>query len=332
MALRAAQAPWGVLASNWIKNDGGRGGMKRFWQHMEALGLRFFFLAAGSIGIERASWLGEYLLKGIGPRLGRHGKVVRNLEIAFPEQDADWHRRMARAMWGDFGRSLAEYPFLPELSHAGPNQRIEVVDHAGIETMRRDARPIVFVAAHLGNWNVPAIVGQIMNVKLSVLFRRRKNPHLEAVIEHWRNQMPCGFIDVEGRASKVMLDELKQGHAIGLFIDRRSRFGEPVPFFGKETPTPTIAARLALKTGAAYVPARIERLENVRFRVTLHPPIMPETAAGDDREAARQMTATANRLFEGWIRDHPEQWLSTTRRWPKETEPRRSGGETDAFA
>lgn len=306
--------------------------MKQFWQHLEALGLRLFLKAAGSIGIERASWLGEHVLKRIGPRIQRHGKVVRNLEIAFPERGADWHQQMARAMWGDFGRSLAEYAYLPELSHKGPDSRIDVVDHAGTEALRREGRPVVFVAAHLANWNVPAIVGQIINTPLSVLFRKRKNPYLEAVIEHWRSQMPCGFIDVDGRASKAMLDELRNGRSVGLFIDRRTSFGEPLPFFGKETPTPTIAARLALKTDAAFVPARIERLKGVRFRVTLHPPIAPQADAVDDREAARQMTKAANDLFESWIRERPEQWLSTTRRWPRGTLPRVPGSETDAFA
>jgi KDO2-lipid IV(A) lauroyltransferase len=312
--------------------NGGLRDMKRFWQRMEALGLRVFFNIVGSIGIERASWLGGRVLTWIGPRLSRHKMVVRNLEIAFPEQDAAWHQRTARAMWGDFGRSLAEYAYLPELASVDADQRIEVIDYAGIDVIRREGRPVVFVAAHLGNWNVPAIVGRMIKLRLSVLFRRRENPYLEAVIEHWRNQMPCGFIDVGRRASKAMLDELRQGHAIGLFIDRRSRYGEPVPFFGRETPTPTIAARLALKTGAAYVPARIERLANVRFRITLHPPITPEAGTDDERIAARQMTAAANRLFEGWISAHPEQWLSTTRRWPKGTEPRLSAAEMDAAA
>ncbi len=306
--------------------------MKRSWQHFEAFGLRLFLKAAGSIGIERASWIGEHVLKWIGPHIQRHEKVVRNLEIAFPEHGADWHQRTARARWGDFGRSLAEYAYLPELSRKGSNSRIDVIDHAGTEALRREGRPIVFVAAHLANWNVPAIVGQIIDTPLSVLFRKRKNPYLEAVIEHWRNQMPCGFIDVDGRASKAMLDELRNGRSIGLFIDRRTSFGEPLPFFGKETPTPTIAARLALKTGAAFVPARIERLAGVRFRVTLHPPLTPGADARDDREAARQMTKAANDLFEGWIRDHPEQWLSTTRRWPRGTMPQPPEAETDAFA
>ena len=32
------------------------------------------------------------------------------------------------------------------------------------------------------------------------------------------------------------------------------------------------------------------------------------------------MTESANRLFESWIREHPEQWLSTAKRWPRGTE------------
>lgn len=293
--------------------------MSGFWHRMEALGFRLFLKGMGALGIERASRLGGSVLRLIGPRSGRHKKVLSNLEIAFPDRDALWRERTASAMWGDFGRSVAEYAYLPELSRKGTHSRIDVVDHAGIDAFRREGRPIVFVAAHLANWNVPAIVGQMIDTPLSVLFRRRKNPYLEAVIERWRNQMPCGFIDVDGLAPKAMLEELKNGRSIGLFIDRRTTHGETLPFFGHQTPTPTIAARLAVRTGAAFIPARIERLPNVHFRVTLHPPITPDPDAADDREAARQMTDTANRLFEAWIREHPEQWLSTTRRWPRGT-------------
>ena len=284
--------------------------------HLEALGFRLFLRAAKTLGVERASAIGHRLLCFLGPRFPRHRKVLRNLEIAFPERDAAWRERTAVAMWGDFGRSLAEYAHLPELCRDGAEPRIAFVNHADTEALRLEGRPIVFVAAHQANWNLPAVVGQRIGIRLSVLYRRRKNPHLEAVIEHWRNQMPCGFIDVGARAPKAMLDELRNGRCIGLFIDRRSRDGEPVPFFGIETPTPTVAARLALKTGAAFIPVRIERLPDVHFRLTLHPPIAPDPDAADDKDAARQMTETVNLLFESWIREHPEQWLSTAKRWP----------------
>ncbi len=284
---------------------------------LEALGFRLFLKAAGLLGVERASALGERVGRLLGPRLQRHRKVLRNLDIAFPDRDPAWRQRTAVAMWGDFGKSLAEYAYLPELCRKSPESRIEFVDLADCDSLGREGCPIVFVAAHQANWNLPAVVGQRIGRPLAVLYRRRKNPHLEAVVERWRNRMPCGFIDVGDRASKAMLEQLRNGDCIGLFIDRRSRDGELVPFFGLETPTPTIAARLALRTGAAFVPVRIERLPGVRFRITLHPAIAPDSDAADDREAARRMTEAANRLFERWIRERPEQWLSTAKRWPR---------------
>ncbi|MGI9504466.1 MAG: lysophospholipid acyltransferase family protein, partial [Geminicoccaceae bacterium] len=91
-----------------------------------------------------------------------------------------------------------------------------------------------------------------------------------------------------------------------------------MPFFSVDTVTSTVAARLALKTCAAFVPVRIERLPNVRFRITLYEPITPDPTLTDSREAARDMTLSANRHFEDWIRGRPEQWLCTGKRWPSE--------------
>ncbi len=292
--------------------------MANTFDRLEALAFRLFLSAIGGIGIERASGLGERVMRLVGPCMPRHQKVLFNLTIAFPERDAVWRKATAAAMWGQFGKGIAEYAYLPELCRDAAS-RIEFVNHADTETLRREGRPIMFVAAHQANWNLPAIVGQLLGVEGSVLFRRRKNPYLETVIEHWRNQLPCGFIDVDERAAKAMLDELRGGRCIGLYIDRRSAGGEFLPFFGVKTPTPIVAARLALKTGAAFIPIRIERLANVRFRITVYPQIEPAADAADDRMAACGMTEAANRLFESWISERPEQWLSTARRWPRET-------------
>lgn len=286
---------------------------------MEALSFRLFLKGVRMIGLERASAIGGHVFRLIGPNSRHHPKILKNLKIVFPSRDRAWHERMTAAVWRDFGRGLAEYAFLPELCGPAASSRIAFVDHADTEALGKEGRPIVFVAAHQANWNLPAVVGRMIGRPLSVLYRRRKNPHLEAVVEQWRNQMPSGFIDVGARAPKAMLDELKNGRCIGLFIDRRSRDGEEIPFFGLETPTPTIAARLALKTGAAFIPVRTERLPNVHFRITLYPPIVPDPEASDEREAARKMTEAANRLFESWIFERPEQWLSTSKRWPRGT-------------
>ena len=267
--------------------------------------------------VEKASAFGERFGRRFGSWSPRYQKVMHNLRLAFPEQPESWIEATAEAIWGEVGRNIAEYPHLPAITKEGRDTRIEVVDHADTAALRSNNRGIVFVAAHLGNWNVPAAIGNLLGFPLSVLYRRRKNTYVEAVIEHWRNQMKSGFIDADASASKSMMALLKRGECVGLYIDRRASSDEDVMFFGRRTPTSIIPARLALKTKAAYVPVRVERLPDVRFRITLYPSIEPPAAADDLRAAAKAMTEEANRHIEAWVRERPAQWICTSKRWPR---------------
>ncbi len=286
-------------------------------QRAEARLFAGFLHVTKALGIERASRWGEHFGRAVGARSSKNRNIKRNLRLAFPDQSDAWIDRTTKAIWGQVGRNIAEYPHLPSIGEAGAKARIEVEDHANIAALRKEGRGVVFVAAHLGNWNAPAAIGHLQGFPLSVLYRRRKNVFVEAVIEHWRNRIQSGFVDADVSASKAMMALLRRGECIGLYIDRRTPFDEDVPFFGIDAPTSTIPARLALKTGAAYVPARVERLPDVRFRMTLYEPVEIEPMA-DIREAARRMTQAANRQIETWVRERPDQWICTSNRWPKQ--------------
>ena len=41
----------------------------------------------------------------------------------------------------------------------------------------------------------------------------------------------------------------------------------------------------------------------------------------DEEAQVLQMTRKVNALFESWIREHPDQWMCTKRRWPKRVIP-----------
>ena len=261
--------------------------------------------------------MGDRIMRRLGPRSRKHRYVERNLRFAFPDRDQDWISATASSIWGQVGCCLGEYPHLATIGQKGPSSRIEVIDHADVHALLRGGQGVVFVAAHLGNWTIPAAVGNLLDFPLSVLYKRHKNTFVEASIEHWRNQLSAGFIDAGVSASKAMIAHLRKGHSIGLHIDHRTQYVEDVPFFGMDAPTSTIPARMAIKTGASFVPARVERLEHVRFRVTLYEPIPVPSAAVDSRDAARRMTEKANLALEGWIRERPDQWICTSNRWPR---------------
>jgi KDO2-lipid IV(A) lauroyltransferase len=79
-----------------------------------------------------------------------------------------------------------------------------------------------------------------------------------------------------------------------------------------------------LRYGCELVPVRTRRLQDANFEVTLYPPVHPDDIKADEVEQARQMTLKINAMFEQWIRETPEDWFCTKRRWAKDAAPANS--------
>lgn len=262
---------------------------------------------------DRASAMGARLGRLIGPRTYKHKQVTRNLRIAFPHWLPHEVEGMALKVWGEIGRTVAEYPHLPKICDPAEG-RIRIVDLGGLDLVRRSGRPGIFVSAHLANWNVPAVVVGWQGLPLTVIYAKQKNAALEAKIERWRAAIGSSFLEVR-QAGRQMLRELQRGRSLGILMDQRYDKGELIPFFGEPAPTSIGPAKLALHMGLPLIPVRVQRLEGARFTITACRPIEPEPGLTQD-EAARSMVLKVNRLFERWIRERPEQWLCAKRRWP----------------
>ncbi len=89
--------------------------------------------------------------------------------------------------------------------------------------------------------------------------------------------------------------------------------GVPVTFFGEATKYPAGPAALALKTGAALLPATLW-FEGAGWVVRIHEPV-PHTDVAT-------MTQHVARVFEQGIREHPEDWHMLQRLWLADLDPR----------
>jgi KDO2-lipid IV(A) lauroyltransferase len=150
-------------------------------------------------------------------------------------------------------------------------------------------------------------------MKLPVVYRAPNNPWADALLRRFRDaplSIPKG---PEG--ARALLRLIRAGGHAGILVDQKMNDGIPVPFFGRTAMTAPAVAQLGLRQGCVLVPSRTERLNGARFRITLYPPL--DLHPTGDRVADELAVMTRiNRLIEGWIRDHPEQWLWLHRRWP----------------
>ena len=99
-----------------------------------------------------------------------------------------------------------------------------------------------------------------------------------------------------------------------MLVDQYATRGVDVTFFGRPARTNPLIARLAQHFDCPIYGVHMVRHLGNRFRLELTEPI---SAVRDDagNVDVRQTMQRINDIVEGWVREHPEQWLWLHRRW-----------------
>lgn len=286
---------------------------KEFRQRLEALGARSIWALFAALPLDAASALGGWLGRTVGPLLGGVNRVARrNLRAAFPEKTEAEIETIIRAMWDNIGRVAGELPHLRRIAA----ERVEVMGGEYVDLLRDDGKPGIFISGHLGNWEIGGAVAAMRGLPLHLVYRAANNPWVEDLYRKGRVGICDALIQKGPEGARQALKVLRDGGHLGMLVDQKMNDGVPIPFFGRDAMTAPAQAALALKFKCPLVPARTERLDGARFRVTVLPPMdMPES--GNAHEDQRILLTRINVLLEDWIRQRPEQWLWVHRRWPQ---------------
>lgn len=255
-----------------------------------------------------ASALGGWLMALVGPHLSITRRVVlRNLDLAFPDKGAVEKDAIMRGMWNNLGRTIAEYPHLRRISDV-----IEVKQAEHFRQIAQEGKPVIFFSGHLANWETCAVVGRSQGTPIHVVYRKPNNPWVDGLLQHARGAA-IGHIRKGQGAGRDIVMALRRGDHVGMLLDQKMNEGIAVPFFGHDVMTADAIVTFAKKFHCPIYPVWTQRLQGARFCCTIYPPI--HVAADDD---SRVIMAQINGMLESWIRQAPEQWLWTHRRWPKE--------------
>ena len=171
-------------------------------------------------------------------------------------------------------------------------------------------RGLVFVTPHLGSFEITAQAyaqryGGIQPI--TVMYRPARHRVLRELEEQARARPALATAPASIGGVRQMMRALKRGEAVGLLPDQVPPQGMGVwaDFFGAPAYTMTLAARLALHSGAPVLLAWCERLPDGRgFHLRLSR--LAEPLPRDD-EAGQ--AAVINRAMETLIRQCPQQYL-----------------------
>ncbi|WP_029349296.1 lipid A biosynthesis lauroyl acyltransferase [Bosea sp. 117] len=273
-----------------------------------------------ALGPEAAPALGAMVTRTFGPLTTIHSRALENLRYAYPEKDEKERRAIAHGMWDNLGRVAGEFVHLDRIWQYNmwepAKSRIETTGVTNFVAMRVDGKPALVFTAHLANWELPAIAAAAQGLDSAVLFRPPDNAFFAEMLLNARGAVMGDLVAASHVAVFELATVLDQGKHLGILVDQGRRGGPQVQFFGHPcTANPTIA-RLARLYECPVHGVRVIRLPGGRFRITCTPPVqLPRDARGKIDVDASMQTITS--IVEGWVREHPEQWIWFYKRWPR---------------
>ncbi len=281
----------------------------------ETVTVRALMTVFAVLPVQTASGLGGLIGRGIGPMTGIHRKAKAQMARINPDwspQDID---RIACGVWDNLGRVFAEYPHLKIIAR----DYTTVDNQSGLDIAALADRPVIFVAGHFANWEVPVATLWVQGGQaVDSVYRPANNPGVDRWLGYYRSlRGVMRLLPTSVAGMRAVVEGLRDGRKVGILVDQKYTQGIMADFFGIPATSTTVYAQLGARFDCPVIPVQIVRQKGARFNITLYPPLKIRALDGSALPMDQVVREMHGYLY-GWMRAHPEQWLWVHQRWPKE--------------
>ncbi len=284
--------------------------MRKFFYLIEFILIKLFFFILIIIGYENGSNFGDFIGRLFGP-IFRSKKLIENNLKQSGIVDKKNYNKIISKIYGNYGRILAEYPFLKAFRNNKLNKFIEIDGLENLNKIKKEKRRAVFISGHFNNFELMALQIEKAGINLCAIYRPLNNVFLNKTMEEIRENFICKNQIKKGRSgTRQIIENIKKGNSVALMIDQRVREGIKINFFGKPASTTTIPAQLIKKYKCDLVPIYIERRKNNYFKMFVSQPMK----IGNNK-SIKEITEHLNKILEKMILKNIDQWIWTHDRW-----------------
>ena len=244
----------------------------------------------------------------ISPLTGNKKRIKSNLNLVMPNLIESEKNDLVNRCLNNIGMTMFELFSPKEFKLAGQRAKVHGPGMDLLEIARDKSKPVIFISGHFGNYDVIRANLISKGYELGALYRPMNNPYFNAT--YLKNISTIGVpLFARGNSGMAeMMKFLQHGKSIALLIDQHMSNGEPLKFFGKTAFTATSAAKMALKYDAILMPFFVLRKGRTSdFDLHFEAPIKHSNPI--------KMTQDFNDRLEARVKENPDQWLWTHKRW-----------------
>jgi KDO2-lipid IV(A) lauroyltransferase len=278
--------------------------------------------------VQMLGGLPHRLALALGAALGRLGyllagperrRALANLARAGIGGSAGGRRRLVRRMFSHIGKNAMECVVLKRLRpHLGTDRspvQYSPGSRAALEAAVAKGRGVLFVTAHIGNWELMAAeVARVAPV--SVFVKPSYDPRFTRMIGEFRRANGVEGISVARPGHlRSALAALRRGEILGVLLDQAVPTGCLVPFMGHLAWTSTVVESLERVSGASVVWGAVHRCAARRHSLSIC------SLSERKTQPARGLTHLLTAQVEAAVRAHPSEWMWSLDRWRSTESP-----------
>ena len=285
--------------------------MRHLKYFLEFLIISILFLIFRIVGYRFASNFGNLIGKLLGPIFRSKEIIKKNIKIFSPTIKENEINKIIKKMWGNYGRILAEYPYIPSFRKKKLDNYLMIDGLENLEKIKKNKKPALFISGHFNNFELMAMTIEREGVDLFAVYRPLNNKFLNLIMEYLRKKYICkNQIEKGLKGLRKALVLFKKGKSLAIMIDQRVSEGMDIELFGKNAFTTTIPAQFVKKFGCIIQPVYIQRIDSVHFKV-----VFDEHITFEKNQSIEEITKYLNKWLEKKITKNPDQWIWTHNRW-----------------
>ncbi|HUR70701.1 MAG TPA: hypothetical protein VMZ02_01860 [Candidatus Limnocylindrales bacterium] len=256
--------------------------------------------------------IGYYLFRGFRTR------SIANIQLALGDRlSAREIDTVARQSLRNFLLACVEIGVAVESSDAKIKADIPVVGRKHLDAALAKGKGVLLLSAHLGNFFLVGCRIAVDGLPAFVLVNQPRDGRFADLMDDYRREARQNTIHARPRqrALREITQVLRQNQIAVVIADEYRRgSGIEVSLFGKTVIARRGPVSLALRTGAAVVPACMVRQADDSLRLVIEPELELKRDERD-AESIRENTARITRWLERTVRRYPEQWNWMNLRW-----------------
>jgi len=241
--------------------------------------------------------------------------VTENLKLAFPEKSYEEIKKIRKKFYAHMCDMFMEMMKSISISHKETQKRYTFKNLEALRKLEAEGKSIILLAAHYANYEWGNSIELSTSHKVVGVFKPIKNPHFNEFARKIRARFGADVIPSKKVMRYTMLKERqKDGPRLyGLIADQSpkpSKDNYHIPFMGPEVPVFVGGEVLAKKLDMAVCYLKVEKVKRGFYEAEVVL-IQDDLSKNENFEATR----TYYKLLEEQIRDKPEYYLWTHKRW-----------------